>query len=362
MADEDTLKLWIKEQFEDQYSKLATREQVGAIGLNVNKNTELIKKNTESIQAQKRELDGLHGSMRTIEMEHNEMKRGFDQRVRRVLDAGAGSGVRGGTNTRQNTLQNDAEAKAFEEARRSLRIWPLQGESKEEILDSVTAFCHDALLIGRSVDLGIKSVDRVRSAPRGVAYMEILVQFVDNYSRDRVFACGPKLSGYRDSANKPTCGIRLHIPGHLMSHFKLLESFAGTLRSMHNGEIKKYIKFDELNRSLFIQIKHDRDREWMDFTVEQARMEKDRLNSKRTKKSLLFLSPEIVGEVNEEEETGTKRKRNEFPGRRQGAFVPPPRTSSGTSSQASSSGTTRKNLGSWRPPTNEERDDQDESM
>ena len=136
----------------------------------------------------------------------------------------------------------------------------------------------------------IEKAERVCSAPRGVAYLEIVVLFVDNYSRDRVFACGPRLAGYRDSSNKPTCGIRLHIPGHLMSQFKLLESFGATMRNQHNNEVKKHIKFDELNRCLYIQIKHERDREWVDFSVEQARIEKEKLNAKNHG-SLIYSGP-----------------------------------------------------------------------
>ena len=62
------------------------------------------------------------------------------------------------------------------------------------------------------------------------------------------------------------------------------------MRNQHNNEVKKHIKFDELNRCLYIQIKHERDREWVDFSVEQARIEKEKLNAKNHG-SLIYSGP-----------------------------------------------------------------------
>ena len=212
---------------------------------------------------------------------------------------------------------------------------------------SVEDFCYNALMLPTDMEIGIGTVERMRSAPRGVAHLEILVTFVGNYSRDRVFACGPKLAGYRDGNNKPTCGLRLHIPSHLMSHFKILENFASMLRDKHGKMVKKHIKFDEHNKSIYIQIKHENDKEWVDFNVDQAREEKERMNQKRVVRSHLF-NNSIVTEASTSAGPKTSMRSGQT-----GSFVPTKRRreSSGTtggSNNASAAGASF--TGSWRPP------------
>ena len=180
----------------------------------------------------------------------------------------------------------------YEKARRSLRIWPLKGDTAEEMQQSVVDFCHNALMLPQSSSLGIESVARVRSSPRSQSFMEVMVLFEENYYRDRILGCGPKLANYRDEDGKPTCGLRLQIPGHLMSQFKALENFAFTKKRDFNGRIKKHIKFDDVNSCLFLQMKHFEDDDWSNFTYEQALAKQEKSNAKRVKKSLLLKSPE----------------------------------------------------------------------
>ena len=131
-------------------------------------------------------------------------------------------------------------------------MWPITGKDENEILAGVKDFCRNALGLGS--DLGIAAVERARSSPRGQPYLEAVVEFEDNFSRDRVFSCGPQLASYRDNNNRPTCGLRLQIPGHLMGQFRALENFAYMHRTRHRGEVKKHIKFDDNNYLSLIHI------------------------------------------------------------------------------------------------------------
>ena len=114
-------------------------------------------------------------------------------------------------------------------------MWPIEGKEDAAIKENFRIFCQDALLLGKSTisELGIETVERTRSSPRGRPFLEIIVTFADNFARDRVFSCGPQLSEYRDEDGKPTCGIRLQIPGHLMGQFRTLESYAFAQRNQH---------------------------------------------------------------------------------------------------------------------------------
>ena len=131
-------------------------------------------------------------------------------------------------------------------------------------------------------------MERARSAPKGRAYLETIVTFVDKQARDDVFSRGPMLAGFRDEDGRPTCGLRLHIPGFLMSSFKVLESFSFYLRNKHRGEITKYIKFDEHEQTLFLQVRHKSENDWIFFSVDQAREEMAKNNSVKAQKSRLL--------------------------------------------------------------------------
>ena len=278
----------------------------------------------------------------------SENRRSTDIRTRRGLDRPPITipfSGNSGPNPRQiNTTRSDTEDIAFYRARRALRIWPIEGSTPEEMRNKFEDFCWNALLLAEDMDIGIESVERVRSAPRGVAHMEILVVFTDNYSRDRIFSCGPKLASYRDAANKPTCGIRLHIPGHLMSHFKTLESFAGMLREKHGSQMKKHIKFDEHKRSLFIQIKHEDDKEWVDFGVEQAREEKERMNQRRVVRSHLFNSSLVA------QDSQLMRTIDKPQPPAAGTFVPAKRKRQATGTNKDGQPAASAATQSWRPP------------
>ena len=131
----------------------------------------------------------------------------------------------------------DDEQRMFEKARRSLRIWPLDGENQEEMLKEVKNFCYNTLMLPEGTNLGIETVSRVRSSPRGHSFKEIAVLFRENFYRDRILSKGPKLASYRDDEGKPTCGMRLQIPGHLMQQFKTLENFAFSKKKDFGGRI-----------------------------------------------------------------------------------------------------------------------------
>ena len=162
-------------------------------------------------------------------------------------------------------------------------------------MQNVKSFCYGALAFEKDEDIGIISVERARSAPKGKAYMEVIVSFKDSNARDIALARGPYLAEYRDQDNKPTCGIRLHIPPHLMTAFKTLESYGYYLKNEHREDIRKYIKFDEYDETLFLQVKHAKDDEWLTFTPEQAKRELYQKNEKRVQKSHLHRSPAWKG-------------------------------------------------------------------
>ena len=160
--------------------------------------------------------------------------------------------------------------------------------------DAVTVFCCQALGTPRRDKLGIESVKRAKSAPRGVAFLEVIVLFSDPYAKDEILSRGPMLAEYRDAKNKPTAGIRLDIPAYLMGSFKVLESFGFALKRRHGQNFRKHIKFDEFDSSLYIQVgvkKEDEEMQWTDYSAAEAREGLKKLNAKKGPRFDYMMSP-----------------------------------------------------------------------
>ena len=178
------------------------------------------------------------------------------------------------------------EHKDFAVSHRSLRVWPIEGSDSKSMEESVVGFFCQVLGAPRIGELGIKYVRRVRSAPRGIACMEVLVEFTDDFARDDILSRGPMLADYRDHNNKPSAGIRLDIPQHLLGVFKTLEAFGYALKRRHGAAFRKHIKFNEYARALYIQVgikdqKSDERIEWRDYSAEEARDGLKTLNAKK---------------------------------------------------------------------------------
>ena len=169
----------------------------------------------------------------------------------------------------------------FDVSLRSLLVWPIDGQTEEELRSNFEGFVSGALCLSAS-NLGEYTIARERSAPKARAYLMVSVTLASKHVRDDVFSLGPDLAGFRDIENKPTCGLSLHIPAKLMPSFKTLENFAFYLRKKNQGNVKTHIKFDTYGRTLFLQARHVNDDEWSNFTVEQARQE---LSEKNTRKA-----------------------------------------------------------------------------
>ena len=278
-AEMEELKVWMEEKFDAQ------KEQTQDLVKSVMANAERGKKNEHEISL-------IKNSIVNIE------RRLDGNPVPTTSYATAATTNRAATNI-QETIpipragSNPAERAAFLTSRKSLRIWPINGETYEEIMNATIEFFCQALGARKS-ELCIKNVTRVKSAPRGLAYKEVLVEFLDNYARDDILMRGPSLAGYRDISNRPTAGIRLDIPVHLMGSFKTLESFGFMLKKRHGEKFRKHIKFDEFSEKLYIQvgIKEDgTDTNWTDYYPEEAKKGLDKLNAKKGPRFDYLASP-----------------------------------------------------------------------
>ena len=133
-------------------------------------------------------------------------------------------------------------------------------------------------------------VIRVRSSPQSSVYLEALVTFHDNQDRDFIFSKARNLSEYRGEDGAPTAGIRLDIPPYLLPTFKLLNEHGFDIRNASGPDTKRYIKFDDHNLSLYLEVRLPGKTNWIKIRPEQARgfvEEKDRADYSAIRNDLL---------------------------------------------------------------------------
>ena len=102
-----------------------------------------------------------------------------------------------------------------------------------------------------------------------------MVVFYDIESRDLVAAHSKHLSSAVDDQGNPTAGLRMDIPLHLMSTFKLLEAHGHKMRMRYGSDFKRHVRFDDGRKSLYLNVRLPGERLWTrispDFAGECAR-------------------------------------------------------------------------------------------
>ena len=156
-------------------------------------------------------------------------------------------------------------------ARRSLRIWPIPGNTREEMWTATENFMKHFLGLSASTISCIDIISRpvTKSCPSAID--EVLVRFTDNETRDSVMGASGKLSGRIDANGKPTAGIRIEITPKLRPVMKILDKYGQQLRSRHGIGTRRHFKFDDLDMTLYLNVKLPGDLHWSKVNLELAR-------------------------------------------------------------------------------------------
>ena len=150
---------------------------------------------------------------------------------------------------------------SFEEkywtARRSLRLWPVEGQNKHDLVRNCLEFLGDKLSIPCDAvsDYDLEAIRRVHSGRQSQIKAEISVLFSSVAIRDMVASFSRNLGNYVDSSNKPTAGLRLEIPDALGGVHRDLKRYGGELRKIHGEGLKRNIKFDDTALTFFMDVR-----------------------------------------------------------------------------------------------------------
>ena len=165
-------------------------------------------------------------------------------------------------------------------ARRSVRIWPITA-TDNDLWTTVGLFFNRTLEIPddalpESVVEDIRRIaNKKRLRPTGNrpprVHSEVLVTFYEVATRDMVMSYAPNLAKTNNTAQ--TSGIRMEIPPNLRGIFKTLDDHGHLLRLRHGTGVKRNIKFDDGEMSLYMDLKLPSEPEWMRVDPEIAREE-----------------------------------------------------------------------------------------
>lgn len=79
-----------------------------------------------------------------------------------------------------------------------------------------------------------------------------------------------KLSSFIDVNGKATAGMRMEVPSRLQQSFRVLFKYGQNLRARHGQGTRRHVKFCDLERNLFLNIKLPGDEGWSKVSLEVA--------------------------------------------------------------------------------------------
>ena len=125
---------------------------------------------------------------------------------------------------------------------RSLRIWPINGDTQQQMSSELDIFLKNGLLI-KQEDLDtiiiIESIERMRSSPRSKHHHEILVVFREEETRELILSYSRSIAKYVNESGQPTAGLRMEVLTFLASTHKLLQSVCVYLKNKYGHQIRR---------------------------------------------------------------------------------------------------------------------------
>ena len=116
----------------------------------------------------------------------------------------------------------------------------------------------------------IENARHIRDAKKQIPN-EVLVASIDPHTRDLVARHAINLAEAKGRDGKPNAGMRIEIPPFLGGTFKLMESHGHNLRHKYGPMLKRHVKFDDVELSMFLDVKLPNEEGWIRVTPDFAR-------------------------------------------------------------------------------------------
>ena len=227
-----------------------------------------VKENTRQLEAHTAKIDRNQACISKLEEEISRMKSkpAFPSLPERPVPTGFL------TRPEESRSEPEVDDPEYNLARRSLRIWPVKGSDPRQLKMAAGIFLGTNLAMSGVIgDSNITSISRPVSASGPGVTDEVIIVFADIASRDLVMGASSRLAPFVNEDGRPTAGIRLEIPPRLQRDFRTLSLYGRNLRARHGHGTRRHVKFDDHDRSLFLNVKLPGDTTWSKVTIDIAR-------------------------------------------------------------------------------------------
>ena len=149
-----------------------------------------------------------------------------------------------------DSVSGDRKDESYFRARRSLRLWPISREG--DLKDRTVEFLVNELLLDQQhaagLDFEVRRVGSGRKRDSGATNIkdEVLVIFDSTRDRDDV-------RSFAKNLERRGRGLRLEVPDHLWSSFRVLQKVAYELKQKH-PDLKRNVLFDDDARDLKLDV------------------------------------------------------------------------------------------------------------
>ena len=149
----------------------------------------------------------------------------------------------------------------------------------------VKDFLHNKLKIPPPVTDGLvfEKVEKLSQTRRSKIQDEVLVMLESSQRRDVIQSYAPNLAPIQGQA-----GLRIDVPDFLRGLFRLFEAHAAALRAQF-GPIKRAIRFDDVDHSLYMDVKLE-NTDWHRISAQEMRDIEDRKKKGGTSPSGISVS------------------------------------------------------------------------
>ena len=214
---------------ENQLRTVPTKNDLGAIVSEIRGVRETVIRNKDRID--------------TLFDLRKEDQRLFNKKVERIVESqGSSKGAARSSDNEQNFLKS----------RRSVRLWPVNG-TDQTLEKNTRGFLRDTLKMPESMveSLRFEKIQPASQARRSKIQGEVILQLRTSQERDSIQSYASNLAAVQGQA-----GIRLDIPDFLRGIFRQFEMHAADLKAQY-GSVKRAIRFDDVEQSLYMDVKLD---------------------------------------------------------------------------------------------------------
>ena len=160
--------------------------------------------------------------------------------------------------TREKILDHeDRRADKYNRCRRSLRIWPVDGKTDQEVNFETWRFIRNKLRVPDEELHGkqIERIRRIRSAKKAKIQFEVSILFEDIYTRDRVSSFAKNLAGFTNQDGSPSAGLHIEYPDFLGYTFRCLDWYGKDLKLRYGLDFRRNIRFDDDKQNLCMDVR-----------------------------------------------------------------------------------------------------------